>query len=409
MKTAIFTLNIGDTSGLLPGMLSAKNYAQKHGISYFVADQLAIRFYSVAFEKFQCFKLFDMGYDRVLMLDGDVLVTPDAPNIFECYPDMDTLYAFDENAPARHMERDHIVTAINSGIDWPKNEKGKYRYFNAGVVLLSKNFEDFFAGYRDVYNDNIPEMQIFHEQTCMNYLVAKKGIKFESLDYCWNRMDMGVPDPQNKRYEANFIHYAGPAFVHDEDRCETMRRDFIHFYGERPLKEAGGRIAYQRLPRGPAGAKAEAQQVGGLNKKCSIIFIGAENSSEVSSYLRYLSADRLPADYELLFHDKCLPQMELAYSESIKAIAKIITLIYDVDFDLLCIEVARQARGEYILFVNDPVSKEEVFEAVRQLGDSGMNIGIGSGRKYIIVKRLPFLDAGGLDGLLSKSEQLMRS
>lgn len=243
MKTAIFTLNIGDTSGLLPGMLSAKNYAQKHGISYFVADQLAIRFYSVAFEKFQCFKLFDMGYDRVLMLDGDVLVTPDVPNIFECYPDMDTLYAFDENAPMRHMERDHIVTAVNSGIDWPKNEKGKYRYFNAGVVLLSKNFKDFFAGYRDVYNDNIPEMQIFHEQTCMNYLVAKKGIKFESLDYCWNRMDLGVPDPQNKRYEANFIHYAGLfAFVHDEDRCETMRRDFIHFYGERPFK--GGRRPY---------------------------------------------------------------------------------------------------------------------------------------------------------------------
>jgi hypothetical protein len=101
--------------------------------------------------------------------------------------------------------------------------------------------------------------------------------------------------------------------------------------------------------------------------------------------------------------------MELAYSESIKAITKIITLISGLDFDLLCIEVARQARGEYILFVNDPVSKEEVFEAVRQLGDSGMDIGIGSGRKYIIVKRLPFLDAGSLDGLLSKSEQLMRS
>ena len=35
MKTAIFTLTIGDPSGYIPCMLSARNYAWRHNISYF--------------------------------------------------------------------------------------------------------------------------------------------------------------------------------------------------------------------------------------------------------------------------------------------------------------------------------------------------------------------------------------
>jgi len=404
MKTAIFTLSIGDHDKYLPTMLSAKMYAEKYGIPYFVADQLEIRFVGIPFEKFQCFKLFDVGYDRVLMLDRDILITTNAPNIFECYPDMDTLYAFEENAPTEQMNRDPIVNAIKAGIDWPKNEKGLYKYFNTGVALLSKNFKDSIAGYRDV--PDIPEMWRFFDQTCINYLVFKKGVKFESIDYSWNRMHLGLPDPKNKRYEANFIHYAGPcAYGDGGDKYETIRKDFIHFYGENTLKLEETRIAHPRQVEESTDAGAETPQVGSSNKKCSIVFLTAENPSVVNSYLRYLPAEQLPADYELLFINGCLPQIDPAYSEAIKASTKIITLIPGLEFDRLCIETARQAQGEYVLFVNNPTSKEQVITAVQQLEGSGMNVGIDSGKNYIIVKRLPFLKAGGFPDRENEQQQ----
>lgn len=91
MRTAIFTLLIGDPSGFIPCMLSARDYARRHAISYFVSTRLDIRFYAACFEKFQGFMLFDMGFGRVLFLSRDVLITPNAPNIFDRYSDMETL------------------------------------------------------------------------------------------------------------------------------------------------------------------------------------------------------------------------------------------------------------------------------------------------------------------------------
>ena len=114
-KNAIFTANIAGNSVYLPSMLSAQYYAKKHNISYFVSNEPRIRFLYPPFEKHQCFRLFDMGYDRVLILDRDILVTPDAPNIFECHPDPCMLYAFDENFPNETMDRDFIVNGIRNG------------------------------------------------------------------------------------------------------------------------------------------------------------------------------------------------------------------------------------------------------------------------------------------------------
>ena len=34
------------------------------------------------FEKYQLFSLFNQGYDRVLYLDADIMITPKAENIF---------------------------------------------------------------------------------------------------------------------------------------------------------------------------------------------------------------------------------------------------------------------------------------------------------------------------------------
>ena len=399
-NTAIFTVNIGDGSDYLPAMLSGQYYARKYDISYFVCEEPAIRFLYPPFEKYQCFRLFDMGYDRVLILDRDILITPNAPNIFECYPETDTLYAFDENIPNEMMDRDPIVNGIKTGIDWPKNARGTYKYFNSGVVIIGKNFKDFIRGFRDLLET--PQMRKFPEQTSMNYMVFKKGIKFESLDYHWNKMHFGVPDMENKRYDSYFIHYAGQMrFIPQEDKAQTMRRDFVHFYGEEPLKAGAGGLSYQTLL--PKSTKPTEK----LIKKCSIFFLCEPDSPAVNSYLRHFHTQHLPADYELLFTKERLEHIEPAYLESLKESLKIVAVIERLGFDQTCIDIARQAQGQYVVFIKRPTGLEEILEAIPRLKNSGMDIAVCRSGKYIIVNRQPFLKSRGFNDLLSKSEQLV--
>jgi hypothetical protein len=74
-------------------------------------------------------------------------------------------------------------------------------------------------------------------------------------------------------------------------------------------------------------------------------------------------------------------------------------VIFDLDFDHFCTEIARQARGEYVLFVNRPICNARVFQAVEQLQRSGINAATDEERNFMIVKRQPFIEAGCLADL----------
>ncbi len=109
MRIAIFTLNIGEPSGFIPCMLSARKYAQRHNISYFISDRIVIRFYAACFEKFQGFKLFDMDFDQfcaeiVRQDEGEYVVFANRPvskaQVFEA---------------VRQLEQTGINTAMDNG------------------------------------------------------------------------------------------------------------------------------------------------------------------------------------------------------------------------------------------------------------------------------------------------------
>ena len=396
IKTAIFTANIGGGSDCLPAMLSAQWYAGRHGIDYFVCEEPAIRFLYPPFEKHQCFRLFDMGYDRVLILDRDILVAPDTPNIFESHPDMDTLYAFDESMPDETMNRDPIVSGIKGELQWPRNERGTYKYFNSGVVIISRNFKDFTSGFRD-----LPEtrsMRRFPEQTSMNYLAIKRGVRFESLEQHWNRMDMGIPDPGNRRYGSHFIHYAGDmAFMPDEAKSQTLRRDFVHFYGEEALAAGAVGLSYQTL------ATESKEPLDKSSKECSIFLLCDPESAEVNSYLGQLSAQYLPADYELLVTEDCLKSVETGYMEALREPLRTVEVMERLGFEQSCVDIARQAWGRFVVFVKQPSSWSEIAETVRRLDTDRTNIAVCGGGAFIAVNRDAFMKARSFNDLLSKS------
>jgi hypothetical protein len=44
-------------------------------------------------------------------------------------------------------------------------------------------------------------------------------------------MDLGMPDPNNERRLANFIHYAGRGYSFYESKQSIIYKDYNYFYG----------------------------------------------------------------------------------------------------------------------------------------------------------------------------------
>ena len=226
-RNVIFQLDIGHQPEYKPAIDSVRNYCNKYGIEHVISDAIRIKAFNFYFEKMQIYFLTDF-FNQALYLDADVLVTPNAPNIFEVYNDPYTFYAYHESAPTPTMDRNPVVEKIisNTEKEWPRDSNGQYQYFNAGIFLTSKQTA-LVPGNLPVQNPAIFE---FGDQTALNFLVVDKGFAFQSLDYKWNRMHLGQPDPEGKRFEAFFIHYAGPDVYGSGNKAQIIADDYKRLY-----------------------------------------------------------------------------------------------------------------------------------------------------------------------------------
>jgi lipopolysaccharide biosynthesis glycosyltransferase len=215
MKKAIFTLAIGDNPMYRAAIASFKAYGEKIGADLIVSDQLHYEI-NVSRPKFDASPAWSeklyiaeilKEYDRVLYLDADMIVTPWARDIFELYPDLDTVYMFNEG---RHRDRSEQAVQIDNilgKVSWPE-EDGMMVYYNSGMFLVSKE-----TGLFD--NAGIEEMQAicnqvkFYDQTYINYLIRRDNIKSVGVEASFNRMMLlGYDDYQ----KADVIHYSGRGY-----------------------------------------------------------------------------------------------------------------------------------------------------------------------------------------------------
>ena len=169
----------------------------------------------------ECIKLLDK-YERLILLDTDMLILPSCPNILDEVP-FDCVGSIFEDKGTRKPERLESIKNIQDewgNVGW---EKG---YTNAGTFVLSNCHKRILDSHNGHYWKERGSVDVH-----MSYIVRKNNYKIHELSYKWNHMTMfsekwnGYAD----RFDSYIIHYAGrgifDANIHD--RISQIKNDII--------------------------------------------------------------------------------------------------------------------------------------------------------------------------------------
>ena len=166
-------------------------------------------------------------YDRILILDSDMLLSPNCPNIFDEVPaDMLGVVMEDKGTRAdSRLSRMQDAQRTFGDIGWSSG------YPNSGFMIFSKGHENIFSDINGHYWEKMG-FDCVH----MGYNIKKYNIPYIDLGYRWNHMTMfseewnGFPN----RFESNVIHYAGIGIFDlvNNSRLEQMSKDKEHWWGK---------------------------------------------------------------------------------------------------------------------------------------------------------------------------------
>ncbi len=157
------------------------------------------------YEKTQIFDLLNL-YERVLFIDCDILITPDAENLFD-YSTNDSVAAIsvEDVYPGAQKEKS-VLSQLLGEVDWVQP------YFNSGVVLFTsthKNLLNRTDGLIEkwIKGKELQNIKGLNDQSVFNYRVNKYSIPINYLDPAFNFTK--AQGHFEERFGKHFIHYAG--------------------------------------------------------------------------------------------------------------------------------------------------------------------------------------------------------
>ena len=146
-------------------------------------------------------------YDKVLAVDGDVLIKNDSPDIFDCH-EQGTTYLLDETING--IDYDKQIGGVKGSVEWPVSHNGHDLFYNCGVILADKAQAELFKV--------IPEEFVYFKDlsliSCEPYYtkrILKHGFNVKPLEQTWNAMIYFKQD-------GHFLHFANV-----QDRDELIR------------------------------------------------------------------------------------------------------------------------------------------------------------------------------------------
>ena len=237
MKRLIYQVYVGKKSKLYDHCTaSVKAYCKTHNIDYVLQDQPILMITPDPFqtnrskeataslgslpiyEKENAFTYL-RSYDQVAIIDSDVYIRPDAPNVFD---DLEEEYDFggvvEREMPITKQYQGKIrgySSMQYSGIKAfakTANNLG-FEFMNMGIMIMNKAILKYLKGMTPMqfirqpkyknFVDGIGAWKWYTDQTLLNTWLKEDNIKVKNMHWKWN----GLFSANTKIEECHFVHF----------------------------------------------------------------------------------------------------------------------------------------------------------------------------------------------------------
>lgn len=240
MKQLIYQVAVGKPSKLYEKCIqSVEYYCKLHNIEHIVQRDPILRIkpdpfnmnrskesyekhggFLPIYEKENAFDYLDQ-YDQIAIIDADIFIRDNAPNIFDDF-DVDKAFGavVEREMPITPEYKKKIIqysamqyNRLNGKVDFNHNELG-FEFFNMGMILLnSKKFKPFLKGqsprefieraeFKD-FVDGVGAWKWSTDQTLLNYFVKKYQVPVKKMHWKWN----GLYTANTQIENCHFVHF----------------------------------------------------------------------------------------------------------------------------------------------------------------------------------------------------------
>lgn len=238
MKRLIYQVAVGKQSKLYEWCIaSVVDYCKKYDIDHIVQREPILKIgpedwdksnrsancknfgYLPIYEKENAFAYFNQ-YDQIGIVDADIFIRSEAPNIFDdvhLHSDFAAVIEREMPITGKYLGKIVAYSAAQysslKDVDWSVNKHG-HEFYNMGLMIMNKSIFKYIDSTPEEFIRR-PEFKRFvdglgrwkwsTDQTLLNYWVRKTGMNQQHLSWKWNALFKGVHDKYIK--DAYFIHF----------------------------------------------------------------------------------------------------------------------------------------------------------------------------------------------------------
>jgi len=160
-------------------------------------------------------------YDRILLIDSDIFITRECPNIFDIVPTTHVGTIFEDKG----SRQDHRRSLIKAVQDKREDVGWREGYINTGVFVISKEHKIIF----DEIDIDSLWLDFGFDDVELGYQINKLNIPIHELSFKFNHMSMFSEEVlgNNSRFDSYCIHFAGNGHIPFLPKYEQIKRDFI--------------------------------------------------------------------------------------------------------------------------------------------------------------------------------------
>ena len=158
-------------------------------------------------------------YDQVAVVDADVWIRPNSPNIFDdLEPEYDFGGVVEREMPINQAYKNKIANysrmqySTIQKVDWKWNNLGA-EFMNMGIMVMNQKIQKYLRGETPAQFLRRPEFKGFvdglgawkwsTDQTLLNTWIREEKMKIKNMDWRWN----GLFTANTRIKECHFVHF----------------------------------------------------------------------------------------------------------------------------------------------------------------------------------------------------------